>query len=333
MRPLAVVILAAGKGTRMKSALAKVLHEVCGKPLIYYPVRLARQMKAARIVAIVGHQAEAVRAAVRTEFPAASIDFALQRTQDGTGHAVLQAKSALRGFDGDVLILSGDVPLLRLETARAIVAQHRRTKSDLTSMTTRLDDPTGYGRCLTDEAGRLVRVVEQKDADEEQKKIQVVNAGFYVADAKTLWAALARIGKNNAQGEMYLTDAIEIAGRLGKKVLPFRLAEPWQILGVNSRAELAEAARIMRRAINAEWMKSGVTMIDPESTYLDWDVRVGPDTVIEPGAMLLGRTRIGAGSRIGQGARLTDVTAGPGAVLGPYVVLQGMRVEAGEVID
>jgi bifunctional UDP-N-acetylglucosamine pyrophosphorylase/glucosamine-1-phosphate N-acetyltransferase len=330
MRPLAVVIMAAGKGTRMKSDAAKVLHEICGKPLIYFPVRLAVQMRAHEIVVVVGHQADAVTAAVRAEFPRARLEFATQKTQEGTAHAVLQARPALAGFAGDVLILSGDVPLLPLETLRAMRRRHAQAHAALTAMGAVLDDATPYGRWVRGADGRLLRVVEQKDASEEEKKIREMNAGVYLADADFLWRALARIDKNNAQREMYLTDAIAKTNELAGVVADYLMTQPQLALGVNSRVDLAETARTIRLALAEEAMSGGVTIVDPQTTYLDVEARVGADTVIEPGVSLLGKTRVGRGCRVGQGARLENVQVGDGAIVGPYVVISDTRVRAGE---
>jgi len=330
MRQLAVVIMAAGKGTRMKSDAAKVLHELCGKPMIYFPVRLALQLRAEKTVVVVGHQADAVREAVRAEFPRARLAFALQKTQEGTAHAVLQAKAALAGFAGDVLILSGDVPLLPLETLRAMRRRHARSKAALTAMGAVLDDATPYGRWVRGADGRLLRVVEQKDATAEEKKIREMNAGVYVADAAMLWRALARINKNNAQHEMYLTDAIAKTNELGGAVADYLIDEPRLALGVNSRVDLADVTRTIRQALAAAAMNDGATLIDPQTTYLDVAAVIEPDAVIEPGVALLGKTHVGRGCRIGQGARLENVRVGDGARLGPYVVLADSRVAPGE---
>jgi bifunctional UDP-N-acetylglucosamine pyrophosphorylase/glucosamine-1-phosphate N-acetyltransferase len=298
--------------------------------MIFYSVRLALQLRPRQTVVIVGHQAGAVTAAVRRDFPHARITFAKQTQQLGTAHAVLQAKRALRGFVGDVLILSGDVPLLPPATLREFRRRHARSDADLTSMATIMDDPTGYGRWLRDAGGQLLRVVEQKDATDEQKKIQEINAGIYLVRAPLLWRVLARVGRDNAQREMYLTDAVHLTRELGGRVGGFVMEPAHLVLGINSRVELAEAARTMRLAMAGELMRRGVTIVDPHTTYLDWGVAIGRDTVIEPNVMLTGRTRIGRNCRLSWGARLDDVRTGDRVSIGPHVFLQNCRIKSGE---
>ena len=319
MSSLAVVILAAGKGTRMKSDKAKVLHEICGRPMVCYPLDVALALRAERIVVVVGHQADAVREAVETAFPRAKIDFALQREQNGTGHAVLQAKKALRGFDGDVLILSGDAPLLRAATVREFRKQHRATKADLTVLTTAVDDPTGYGRCIVNRDGRLERIVEHRDATPSERRVDEINGGIYLIGAKLLWRNLAKVGTQNDQGEMYLTDVVAPANEAGGNVRCFEAANPDEVLGVNSRVELADASAVVRSQLNDALMKNGVTMIDPETTYIDYGVRVGADTTIEPCVMLTGKTKVGRGCHLGLGTRLHDATVADGETISAHL--------------
>ncbi len=326
MRPLAIVILAAGKGTRMKSDRAKVLHELCGQPMIAYPIEMARQLKPQKIVLVVGHQAEAVRDAVTMRFPRLPIEFALQEKQEGTGHAVLQTKGALVGFDGDVLILYGDVPLLRVETIQAFRRLYRQGGNRIAVVSTVMSDPTGYGRCVVDDEGELIRVVEEKDCTTEQRTIAEINAGIYLVDAALLWWALARIGRNNAQREMYLTDIVGTARAKGERVRVHCVPDAFEVLGVNSRVELAQAAADIRRRLVKAMMRDGVTCLDPATCYPDFGVSVGGDTVIEPNVMLLGRTRIGRGCRIGQGCRLENVIVKDGGRIAPYCVLNDLTV-------
>ncbi|HPQ69772.1 MAG TPA: NTP transferase domain-containing protein [bacterium] len=332
MKPIAVVLLAAGKGTRMKSELAKVRHPLCGRPMIYYSVASALSLQPQRLVTVIGHQGEQVRAEVQALFPKAAIDFAVQKTQDGTGHAVLQAKRALRGYDGDVLILSGDVPLLRAETLREFRRLHNKTGMDMSVLATIMPDPTGYGRCVVGEGGLLDEIVEERDATPVQRQIDIINAGIYLVDAKLLWWALGRIGKDNAQGELYLTDVIKLARARGKAVRAFIMDESEEVLGINSRVELAEAAEMIRGEIVFHLMIEGVTAVDPHATYLDVGVKVGRDTVLEPGVALRGATSVGKDCTIGAGAQIADCTIGAGANIGPYAVLRGVKVKAGETI-
>ncbi|HPM76959.1 MAG TPA: NTP transferase domain-containing protein [bacterium] len=332
MRPIAVVLLAAGKGTRMKSELAKVRHPLCGRPMIYYSVAAALSLKPQRLVTVIGHQGEQVRAEVQALFPKAAIDFAVQKTQDGTGHAVWQAKRALRDYDGDVLILSGDVPLLRADTLREFRRLHNKTGMDMSVLATIMSDPTGYGRCVVGEGGLLDEIVEERDATPVQRQIDIVNAGIYLVDAKLLWWALGRIGKDNAQGELYLTDAIKLARAHGKAVRAFIMDESEEVLGINSRVELAEAAEMIRGEIVFHLMTEGVTAIDPHATYLDVGVKVGRDTVLEPGVILRGATSVGEGCTIGAGAQIVDCTIGANASIGPYAVLRGVKIKTGETV-
>jgi len=247
MRPLAVVLLAAGKGTRMKSELPKVLHRLAGRPLVFYPLDLALALEARKIAIVVGHQAERVKRTVRRGYTQRRVEFVLQEKQEGTGHAVLQAKTALRGFTGDVLILSGDIPLLTPATIRKFLRQHRQSSPGLSLVTCDLENPTGYGRCLVDARGRLREIVEEKDATPEQRLIREINAGIYLMDAKLLWWALSRIGKDNAQGEMYLTDIAGVVRRRGKTIRVFKAADSHEVMGINTRAELARANRLYKK--------------------------------------------------------------------------------------
>jgi bifunctional UDP-N-acetylglucosamine pyrophosphorylase/glucosamine-1-phosphate N-acetyltransferase len=333
MRPLAVVILAAGQGTRMKSDRAKVLHELCGRPMIAYPVDMALQLRPRKIVVVIGHQADQVCAAVARSFPKKHIEFALQETQQGTGHAVLQARRLLRGFDGDVLILYGDVPLLRPETIREFRRLHHRQGGKISLISTEMEDPTGYGRCLIDDDGELTAVVEEKDATAEQRRITEVNAGIYLVEAKLLWWALGRLGTDNAQGEMYLTDIVAQVRTKGEKVRACCAPDPFEVLGVNSRIELAQATENIRWRLVRALMRDGVTCLDATTFYPDFAVRVGADTVIEPNVMMLGSTRVGAGCCIGQGVRLENMIVEDNAQIGPYCVLADGTISRGAIVE
>ncbi|MSP63787.1 MAG: UDP-N-acetylglucosamine diphosphorylase/glucosamine-1-phosphate N-acetyltransferase [Myxococcales bacterium] len=326
---IATVILAAGLGTRMKSATAKVLHRVAGRPMIEYPVALARALKSERIVCVLGHQAEAVQAAVDARFGAGTVSIALQKEQRGTGHAVAQAASSLRGFDGPVLILYGDVPLLGEAILRRLIDAARR--HTLALCTTLLDDPKGYGRIVRDGHGHLARIVEEKDADEEQRRIPEINAGIYCVDAKFLFASLKKLRTDNAQGELYLTDVAARAAKAGQ--VATIEAEPEQVMGVNDRVDLARADRAMRLRVTEGLMRAGVTVRAPATCFIDAGVTVGADSEIGPLVELRGATRIGAGVRIDTGCVLTDVTVADGAHLKPYTVASesaiGPRAQVG----
>lgn len=242
-RKLASVILAAGKGTRMKSDLAKVLHPLCGKPMIHYSIALARAIGSDRIVPVVGHQAEEIQRL----FSNADLTFALQKEQLGTAHAVLQAKTALQDFEGDVIILCGDVPLLLQSTVESLVEHHRSHNAAITVITALLADPGSYGRVIRGEGNTVVKIVEAKDATEEEKDIKEINTGIYCADSHFLFESLDQIGKENAQGEYYLTDIFEIARRKNRRALPFVLNDPAEAMGINTVWELKQAKEIMKK--------------------------------------------------------------------------------------
>jgi bifunctional UDP-N-acetylglucosamine pyrophosphorylase/glucosamine-1-phosphate N-acetyltransferase len=326
--PLAAIVLAAGKGTRMKSQTAKVLHEIAGRPLAYFPVKRALEMGASPVVVVVGHQAEAVEAAVAAALPGAPVRFAVQREQLGTAHAVLAAKDALRGHDGPVVILSGDTPLLATETLEAVVRARGSAALSLASM--RLATPSGYGRIVRDPRGKPARVVEEKDATDAERAIDEVNAGLYCADAAFLWDALSRVGAQNAQREFYLTDLVAMAARgAGAEVVP---VPPEEASGVNDREQLARVGKVLVRRHASALMAAGVTIEDPDRFDCDEGVVIGPDTVVEPNVRLRGRTRVGAGCRIGQGAILTDAVLAEGVTVRPYTVIDESTVAAQAIL-
>jgi len=297
---LAALILAAGLGTRMKSDRAKVLHELGGKPLAAYPVELALSLKAKPVVVVVGRQAETVSALLADRYGDA-VRTALQKEQLGTGHAVMAAESALRGFSGTVAILSGDAPLLARETVAALVRQTVRRKSPLGILISTLDDPTGYGRVLRDPSGRVRRVVEQKDASADELAVREANMGVYAVQAKFLFAALKRIGRDNAQGEYYLPDLVRLAAEAGHEVVAVE-APGEETLGVNDRRQLAQLEKILQRRTNERLMAAGVTIRDPETTWIDAGAKIGRDTVIEPFCRIAGESEIGENCAIGMGS-------------------------------
>ncbi len=307
MESLAAVVLAAGKGTRMKSGLIKVLHPVAGLPMISWPVAAARGVGADPVILVIGHQANAVQAVFRG---AGDIRCAMQEEQLGTGHAVACALDQLAGFRGTVLILCGDTPLLRPETLKALARFHHENQSVVTVLTALMDDPYGYGRVVRDASGRVTRIVEQKDADPEEQEIREINSGIYCVDSEFLFANIRSIGNDNAQKEFYLTDLLAIAVRKGLTCLALPTADADEIMGVNDRAQLAEAARILRRRINHELMLSGVTIVDPSQTYIDAGVTIAADTIIHPNCHIGGETVIGSGCEIEQGASISGCRIG-----------------------
>jgi bifunctional UDP-N-acetylglucosamine pyrophosphorylase / glucosamine-1-phosphate N-acetyltransferase len=324
--PLAAIVLAAGKGTRMRTRRVKVLHQVCGRPMVYYPVKRALEAGAAPVVVVVGHQADEVEAALRSALPGAPLRFARQERQLGTAHAVLAAKGALRGYRGPVVILSGDTPLLTAQTVSA-VADARTAPRSLAFATMDLENPEGYGRVVHSPGKGPALIVEEKDATPEERQIKEVNAGLYVADADFLWSTLSRVDAKNAQREFYLTDLVALAAD-GPGAVAVRVS-PVEASGVNDQEDLSLAIRAMTRRIAAGLMESGVTIEDPERFDADEGVTVGPDTVIEPSVRLRGATRVGAGCVVGQGSILADVELGDGAQVLPYCHMTSSTVGDG----
>jgi bifunctional UDP-N-acetylglucosamine pyrophosphorylase / glucosamine-1-phosphate N-acetyltransferase len=328
--PLAAVVLAAGKGTRMKSARAKVLHEVAGRPLAYYPVKRALELGADPVVVVVGHQAEAVQAALTAALPGAPLRFARQERQLGTAHAVLQARQALRGHRGPVLILAGDTPLLTTAALRAVASACARARAPLSLATMVVKPPGGYGRVVRDGAGRPVRVVEAKDANPAELSISEVNSGLYCVEAAFLWKALGKVGSSNAQGEFYLPDLVAMAAARSK-VAAVEIA-PAEAAGVNDRAELARAGRVLVERLAAGFAREGVTIEDPARFDCDEGVELGRDVVVEPGVRLRGRTRVGANTVIGAGCILSDAEVEEGVTLKPYTLVEDARICAGAIV-
>ncbi len=295
------IILAAGKGTRMKSKLYKVLHPVCGKPMVEHIINRVEETNPAEIVTIVGHGADKVKAQLGDRS-----QYALQAEQLGTGHAVIQAAEFLQGKKGTTLVISGDTPLLTTETLDKLFAYHQGKGASATILTAHAEDPTGYGRILRDRVGIVDRIVEQKDATTEEAQVKEINTGTYCFDNELLFAALENLNTDNAQGEYYLTDIIEILKADGKNVAAYQTDDFDESLGVNDRVALAEANRVMRARINHQHMVNGVTFVDPAATYIDAGVTIGAETVIEPGVYLKGDTTIGEGCFITAQSQIVD---------------------------
>lgn len=320
-----VVILAAGKGTRMRSAHPKVLHRVAGLSLIEHVLRAADAVTPISTVVVVGHQAQDVRQALSDR---QGLRFALQEPQLGTGHALLQAERELTGARGTLLLLSGDVPLLRGDTLTALVRTHRSQSAAATVLTARVPDPDGYGRIVRRD-GRIAAIVEHKDASAEERRIDEINSGIYAFDLEPLFGALKDIGSTNVQKEYYLPDLVRIYRAHGLAVETVTVQDPREVLGVNSRGELADVASIMNRQRNEELMASGVTLEDPATVYVGPDVTIGADTVIHPNVYLEGRTRIGSGCEIHSGVRIVDSTLDDGVVINNFCVIVGSSVARG----
>jgi len=328
MQELGVILLAAGQGTRMKSALPKVLHPIAGRPLFLHALAVAQRLLPARVAIVIGHGAEAVRHA----YDGVAVAWAIQEKQLGTGHAVLCAKDVFNGFAGEVLILSGDVPLIKEETLRAMVAQHRRGQAVVTLLTAALERPQGYGRVLRDGSGKVTGIVEEKDASDDQRRIHEVNAGVYVASSAFLFAALSAVNNDNRQGEYYLPDIVAIGLAQGKAIETVQVADAREMMGVNTREELAFMENSLRESINRQWMLAGVTLKDPATTYIDAGVTIGKDTVIGPNTQLRGKTVIGERCQIDGTAFLTDVEVGDDVQLKFSVMLTACRVGGGAIV-
>ncbi len=329
MRRVDVLILAAGLGKRMRSRRIKLLHQVAGRPMVAHVAEAARALRPARLVAVVGHQADEVREAL-----AGLCDlFALQSEQRGTGHAVVTAAPLLRrGGSSTLVILSGDVPAVRVSTLRALVARHRRSGAALTFVSTRVPDPSGYGRVVRDRDGRVARIVEERDAAPEEREIREINAGIYCAERASLLAALRSARPDNAQGEYYLTDAVHRLLSRGKRVAAVLHPEAEEVLGVNTRAELARAnAALYARAAEA-LQERGVTLLDPARSWIDPRARVGRDSIIWPDVVIEGPCVLGEDTVVRPGCRLRNVAAGRGVEIRDHCVLDDARLGDGAVV-
>jgi bifunctional UDP-N-acetylglucosamine pyrophosphorylase/glucosamine-1-phosphate N-acetyltransferase len=328
MADLHVVILAAGKGTRMKSARPKVLHHVAGRPMIDYVMRAAQSLAPRTTTIVVGHMKELLRQGLDQY---ANLSFATQDPQLGTGHALLQTSGVLERQKGFVLLLSGDVPLLKGHTLETLVQKHQAAKVAATVLTALVEQPYGYGRVVRIK-GKISRIVEERDASPTQRKIREINSGVYVFSLAPLFDALRGLATGNAQGEYYLTDLISTYRRRRLGVETVVLDDPNEIRGINSRSELAEASRIVRQKKNEELMAAGVTIEDPATTYVDDDVVIGTDTVIHPGVHLEGRTQIGKACEIHAGVRIVNSVLDDRVTVQNFCVINGSRLAKGVTV-
>ncbi len=304
MEEVIALVLAAGKGTRMKSKLPKVLHKAGGVPMVGQVLRAVKDAGTKREIVVVGFGAEAV-----TAYVGETAETVVQKEQLGTGHAVLQAESLLQGEKGILLVTCGDTPLVRTETFRALLDCHKKTQASATVLTACMPDPTGYGRVIRSADGKVSKIVEQKDGTSQELAVNEVNAGIYCFELPELWELLHRIGNNNAQGEYYLTDIIGMLVADGKTVSAVAAEDYRETLGVNSRLQLAQAEKILRERKLEELMTEGVTVQDPSNTYVETTVTVGRDTVLYAGTVLEGRTVIGdKNSHIGEGTKLPHLS-------------------------
>jgi len=333
VKDLYCVILAAGLGTRMKSSLAKVLHPVAGRPMLMYTLDNVLALKPVKTAVVVGHQADKVKALL----PPGVVP-AFQKEQKGTAHAASVGlgrlgaggarganKGATGGAGDTLLLVSGDTPLLGHETLKGLISYHKQKKADITVLTAYLDDPAGYGRIVRED-GIVKRIVEQKDATPSEREIGEINSGTYCFDIASLKKALSEVRSENAQGEFYLTDVIEIVQKNGGKVAGFPVDDPMVAMGVNSRTELAMAEKEIRKKINQRLMNSGVTMTDPESTYISAEVKIGPDTIIHPGNHITGSTSIGPGCLLMAGNIISGSVIGGGVKVKGYSVIEDSRI-------
>jgi bifunctional UDP-N-acetylglucosamine pyrophosphorylase / glucosamine-1-phosphate N-acetyltransferase len=320
-QPLDVVILAAGLGTRMKSERAKVLHEIGGSPLINYVSRTARSLNPRKVYVIVGHQADDVSRAVADEIGELA-EFVTQKEQRGTGDAVMAAKEKLGGVDSLVIVLSGDVPLLKPETLTALIESHRGSGAACSILSVRLENPAGYGRIVRDDNDQFSRIVEQKDASPEERQLKEINSGIYCFDARKLFNALEKVKPTNKQGEYYLTDVPQILLSNGEKINVHLHHDPREVSGVNTRAELAEFENLVRRnSIRKLMVDGGVTFIDPSHTYVSPQAQVGRDSIIYPGVSIEGASVIGERCEIRAGTRITNSRLGNDVVIKDHCVI------------
>ena len=322
--------MAAGKGTRLKSQIPKVLHEVAGKPLLEHVIRSAvRLVPAQDVYAIIGHEAERVRSAMQHT----GVNFVLQAEQRGTGHALMVAREALTGYD-QVIVLSGDAPMISSETIAQLRDFHLAEGAAMTLLSAELDNPTGYGRVLRKrpKSAEVLGIVEEKSASLAQKKIREINSGFYVFDAKALYSHIGELSTDNAHREYYLTDMAAVFKKAHLRVVVWRIATPSEVLGGNTRAELADIDQQMRLTKSRQLMADGVTIFYPETCVIDADVDIAPDTVIEPYVQLLGRTRIGTNSRVRSFSVIRDSEIGDGVTVRSGCIMEGANIGPGAII-
>jgi bifunctional UDP-N-acetylglucosamine pyrophosphorylase/glucosamine-1-phosphate N-acetyltransferase len=334
MNKVSIVVLAAGEGTRMKSGRSKVLHPLAGKPLVRWVLSAISALKPDAIYLIVGHKADQVR----EELAGEKVVFVEQKQQLGSGHALMQTEKHLKKYSGDIIVLCADTPLIKADTLRNLLKTHRKQKNAATILSAEFDNPLSYGRIVRMPSGKVQGIVEEKDATLEQKKIKEINSGIYCFQSPQIWKALSRITPNNQKKEYYLTDAISILNNDGFNVDASMNVQPYEIMGVNNRLDLSKAEKIVRKEVIEQAMLNGVTIIDPEHTYITPGVKIGQDTVIYPGSIIEGKTTIGSNCIIGPNtviknaeisndssviiSYVTDAKVGEKVKIGPYAHLR-----------
>ena len=351
-RPAAVIVLAAGEGTRMRSRLPKVLHELCGRSMLGHVVTTARELNPEKLIVVVGHGRDLVTAHLTEHAPEARV--VVQERTGGTGHAVRTVIEAVGVMPGTVVVTYGDTPLMRAETFTSLISEHASSANAVTVLSARVPNPTGYGRIVRDSSGALLEIVEERDATAEQRAITEINSGVYAFNGALLADAVKRLSSDNAKGEEYLTDVVGILRDDGHRAGTVLAADPVEVEGVNDRSQLARLRRVYNERLLTYWMLAGVTIVDPATTWIDADVTLEPDSEIWPGTQLEGGTAVGAGARIGPGCVLKDTTVaegatvihavcdsaqiGPGASVGPYTYLRpgtllGPGAKAGSYVE
>lgn len=322
------VILAAGDGTRLRSNRPKVLHEVCGHPMLHYVLRVAAEAAADRHVIVVGYEGEQI---CQTFAGRSDVIFAEQKERLGTGHAVQMTREAFEGYEGDILILAGDTPLLTAQTLQNLVQWHRHQEAAVTILTTEMPEPRGYGRILRYEDNRLQGIVEEKDANRYERAIREINTGSYCFDARALFEALDQVTPQNVQNEYYLTDCVRILVEQGHRAEAVITDDHTEAIGVNTRVQLAEAEKILRQRILVRHMMAGITILDPETCYVDEEVEIGKDSVLFPGTMITGKSRIGADCRIGPNTQIVSAELGDGVVANSSYI-EGVKLPSGATV-